>query len=95
VEPKEEEKHKKRILRPELPSSEVYREKVAETLRSSFVVLLVIFIVSNVSCLSLLFLNGFGVTNLSDAVLCALIAATVAEIAGLMTMVYKRQVFRS
>jgi hypothetical protein len=88
VGPEEEEKEKK-VLRPELPSSEVYRERAAGLLSKSLLVLLVIFTTGNVSCLTIFFLNGFGVTSLSDQALCALAAATVAEVAGLMTIIIK------
>ena len=46
----------------------------------------------NVAAIALVTLNGFGITNLSDKVLIALLTATVAEIAALM-MIIARYLF--
>jgi hypothetical protein len=84
MEPKEQ-----KVLKPELPPDEVYRERTAGLLSKSLVALLVIFVISNLSCLALFFLNGFRITSLSDTALCALAGATMAEVAGLITFVVK------
>jgi len=52
-------------------------------------VILLVFTVGNFACLSLYFLNGFGITNLSDAAMGSLAAATIAEVAGLLVVSVK------
>jgi|GEM_PF-4838445 len=81
--------NEQKVLKPELPPGEVYRERAATLLSRALLALLVIFVISNISCLVLFFLNGFGITSLSDTALCALAAATVAEVAGLITFIIK------
>ena len=81
-----------RVIKLELPKDEVYREKTRGLLYRALVILLVAFIISNLSCLALFFLNGFQITVLSDQALVALVAATLGEAAGLITMIIKRLV---
>ena len=80
---------KQNVIKPELPSGEVYEEKAAGLLSKTLIALLVVFIIGNISCLVLFFLNAFQVTILSDTALCALAAATMAEVAGLITIIVK------
>jgi len=77
------------IIKAELPGGEVYREKAAALLSKALVALLLVFIIGNLSCLALFFLNAFQVTILSDTALCALAAATMAEVAGLITIIVR------
>ena len=54
-------------------------------LREAFVyALIVVFSVSVISTFVLVFLNGLGVTDLSDGILYSLIGASVAEIVGIL-----------
>ena len=76
-------------IKVELPPEEVYRELPLRLLSAATIILLATFIIGNLSCLALFFLNGFGVTTLSDTALCALAAATVAEVAGLLAIIFK------
>ena len=68
---------------------EVYKEKRFNLLSGTTIALLTTLIIGNLSCLVLFFLNGFGITSLSDVALCALAAATIAEIAGLLAIAIK------
>ena len=78
-------------IKVELPAEEVYKELPLYTnlLRAAIIILLVIFTLGNITCLALFVLNGFGITTLSDAALCALAAATIAEVAGLLGIIIK------
>lgn len=49
----------------------------------------VVLVVGNFSCLTLYFLNGFGVTDLSDAALGYLGIATVGQVGGLLALLFK------
>ena len=51
--------------------------------------LLGIFVVGNLATISLFFLNGLKVAELSDVAMGSLAAATIAEVAGLLTIVVK------
>lgn len=73
--------------RTELPAEETYGEKLLPAITW---VLLIIFAVGNLACLTLFFLNGFGVTSLSDVALGGLAAATIAEVAGLIGIILRR-----
>jgi len=79
-------------IRLELPPEEAYTELPLYTnlLRATIITLLVIFTIGNLTCLALFVLNGFGITSLSDAGLCALAAATIAEVAGLLIILFKK-----
>lgn len=50
---------------------------------------LLVFVIGNFACISLFFLNGFGLTNLSDVAMGSLAAATIAEVAGLLVIAVK------
>ena len=52
-------------------------------------VILSIFALGNLACLSLYFFNGFGLTRLTDAAMHSLAAATIAEVAGLLIVLIK------
>ena len=52
-------------------------------------ILLGIFALGNLATISLFFLNGLKVTELSDVAMGSLAAATIAEVAGLLTIVVK------
>jgi len=80
---------KQNVIKPELPGGEVYQERAVDLLSKTLLALLVVFIIGNISCLVLFFLNAFQVTILSDTALCALAAATMAEVAGLITIIVK------
>jgi hypothetical protein len=80
---------KQNVIKPELPGDEVYQERAVDLLSKTLIALLVVFIIGNLSCLILFFLNAFQVTILSDTALCALAAATIAEVAGLITIIVK------
>ena len=80
---------KQQVIKADLPGSEVYRERTAGILSKALVALLVVFIIGNLSCLTLFFLNAFQVTSLSDTALCALSAATIAEVVGLITIIVR------
>lgn len=77
------------VIKVELPKDEEYKEKRLTILSATIIALLATFIIGNLSCLALFFLNGFGITSLSDVALCALAAATIAEVAGLLTITIK------
>ena len=79
-------------IRVELPPEEVYKElPVYDNLvRAIIITLLVIFALGNITCLTLFVLNAFGITNLSDVGLGSLAGATIAEVAGLLTIVLKK-----
>lgn len=81
---------KEKVIKTELPEGEVFKEKAPELLSMAAFILLIVLLIGNLSCLTLFFLNGFGVTHLSDTALCALAAATVAEVAGLIGMIIKK-----
>ena len=51
--------------------------------------LLAIFVLVNVATIVLFFLNGFGITELSDVAMASLVAATIAEVAGLLVIIMK------
>lgn len=78
-------------IRVELPPEEVYKELplYSNLLRAAIIILLIIFIIGNITCLALFVLNGLGITSLSDTALCALAAATLAEVAGLLVILFK------
>ena len=59
-------------------------------LRATIIILLIIFILGNITCLALFVMNGFGITNLSDTALCALSVVTIGEVAGLLTIILKK-----
>ena len=77
------------VIKVELPEEDEYKEKRLTILSTAIIALLATFIIGNLSCLALFFLNGFGITSLSDVALCALAAATIAEVAGLLTITIK------
>ena len=52
-------------------------------------VILFIFALGNLACLSLYFFNGFGLTHLTDAAMHSLAAATIAEVTGLLIILIK------
>jgi hypothetical protein len=81
-------------IKSELPGNEVIRELPLYTnlLRATIIILLVIFILGSITCLTLFILNAFGITNLSDTALCALAGATIAEVAGLLGLLFKKVV---
>ncbi len=81
-------------IRIELPPEEVYKELPLYTnlLRATIIVLLVTFTIGNITCLTLFILNAYGITSLSDVALCALAGATIAEVAGLLTILLKKLV---
>ncbi len=80
-----------KVIKPELPEQEVYKELALYTnlFRASIIVLLVIFALGNITCLILFVLNSFGITSLSDTALCALAATTIAEVSGLLAILFK------
>jgi hypothetical protein len=80
---------KQDVIKLELPRGEVYEERAVDLLSKTLIALLVVFIIGNLSCLALFFLNAFQVTVLSDTALCALAAATIAEVAGLITIIVR------
>lgn len=75
-----------------LSPKEVVRELPLYTnlLRTIIIILLFVFTLGNITCLTLFVLNGLGITNLSDTALCALAATTVGEVAGLLLIVLKK-----
>ncbi len=75
-----------------LPEEEKYIELPLYTnlMRATIIILLVIFGIGNITCLTLFVLNAFGITNLSDVGLCALAGATIAEVAGLLMIVLRK-----
>lgn len=80
------------VIKVELPREEKYKELPLYTnlLRATIIILLVIFLFGNITCLALFVLNGFGITNLSDTALCALSVVTIGEVAGLLMIVLKK-----
>jgi len=65
------------------------RESLIKMRELTLKVLLIIFSIGNIACIALYFLNGFGLTNLSDTAMGSLAAATIAEVAGLSVVVVK------
>jgi hypothetical protein len=51
--------------------------------------LLAIFSLGTLSTVSLFFLNGLGITSLTDVAMGSLAAATIAEVAGLLVIMVK------
>jgi len=66
------------------------RQTVGEKLLPTVIyVLLILFGLGNISSLALFWLNGLGLTTLSDVALASLAAATIAEVAGLLMVTVK------
>lgn len=65
-------------------------ERLSRYQKWTIIPLLVIFGLGNLSTFTLFFLNGFGVTDLSDVSMASLSAATIAEVAAMLTIIVTR-----